>query len=238
MRFGKLTVWAALATLFLGAGVWAKPLPNGAGSKGEKAPKERHWTGTLVDVGCMAKTLGADNMGSSPGSSLGVPHLMGWGAATPRKSLDQTPEGAVVPVAQENFAQAGQQPGQPGQPGMVPSGSQPGQPGQPGTEPMPGSSERVPDLNAAEEARANKVNDAARTCAATPSTQTLGLATGEGQVFQFDHDGNAKAQEALKNVDVKPGKKVKAKVTGTLQNGTTVMVASIELKGLPNKPHA
>jgi hypothetical protein len=217
MKFGKFTAWAAAAGLLVCTAAWANPLPNGAGSKGDKAPKERHWTGTLVDVGCMAKTLGSQNMVPSSGPGFGVPHLMGWGAATPQKSLDYTPEGNVVPAAQVNYAQAGQQPGQSGQPGMGPS-------------------DRVPDPNAAAEARAARVNDAARTCAATPTTQTLGLATGEGQVLQFDHNGNVKAQSALKNADVEPGKKVKAKVTGTIQNGTTVMVASIELKGLPTKP--
>jgi hypothetical protein len=102
---------------------------------------------------------------------------------------------------------------------------------------MPGTMEQVPDPNAAAEARAAKVNDAARVCAASPSTPAVGLATGEGQVLQFDSAGNVKAREALKNADLDPGKKIKAKVTGKLQNRSIVLVASIELKGAV-KPRA
>jgi hypothetical protein len=83
----------------------------------------------------------------------------------------------------------------------------------------------------AQTARAEKIDNAVKQCAASPSAQTLGLATSDGQVLQFDQDGNAKAREALKSADVEPGKKIKAKVTGTMENKATVNVASIEIKG-------
>ena len=68
------------------------------------------------------------------------------------------------------------------------------------------------------------------TCVASPSAQALGLATSDGQVMQFDPAGNTKAKEALKGADVQPGKKVKAKVTGTMEDKTTVKVAAIDVK--------
>lgn len=63
-----------------------------------------------------------------------------------------------------------------------------------------------------------------------PSSQALGLATSDGQVMQFDADGNEKAKEALKHADVQPGKKVKAKVTGTMEDKSTLKVAAVDVK--------
>ena len=95
----------------------------------------------------------------------------------------------------------------------------------------------LPDPSAGEQVHANKVNDAARVCAASIATQTVGLATGEGQVFQFDRGGCLKARQALKNADAPPGKSIKAKVTGTLQGDSKVVVAFIEIKaGIGGQP--
>jgi hypothetical protein len=49
--------------------------------------------------------------------------------------------------------------------------------------------------------------------------------------MQFDPDGNEKAKEALKDADLQPGKKVKAKVTGILEDKTTLKVAEVDVKG-------
>jgi hypothetical protein len=226
MKFGKAMLPATLSVLFLCGAGWATPTPGSANpTKDTKPPKEKHWTGILVDVGCMTKALGADNLGYPTGSVFNAPHLAGWGAAIPQKTLDHAPEGNTISPVQDSFASPGQQqPGQPGQQGTTPA------PSPRGPEPMPGTQERVPDATSAEQERAIKVNDAAAVCAASSLTQTVGLATGEGQVFKFDQDGNLKAEEALKSADVPPGKKVKAKVTGTLKDQSTVMVASIEIK--------
>jgi hypothetical protein len=83
----------------------------------------------------------------------------------------------------------------------------------------------------AQMAKANRIDNAAKQCAASASTQTFGLAMSGGQVVQFDSSGNSKAQEALKDVEMQPGKKIKAKVTGTMENQQTVRVASVEVKG-------
>jgi hypothetical protein len=74
------------------------------------------------------------------------------------------------------------------------------------------------------------VDQASKRCTATAATQAFGLALSDGQVVSFDGEGNTKASEALKEVSVQAGKKVKAKVTGTLE-GQTVKVASLEIKG-------
>lgn len=226
---------ASLAALLVCTAGWAQQTPNSPTSpetstktanNAKSSAKGKHWTGILVDVGCMSKTLGAENMVIPAGPVFGAPHLIGWGAAIPQKTLDHAPSGNVLPAEQESFMPPGQQqPGQPGQQGTMPS-TAPRNP-----EPVPGTMEQLPDPTNGAQARATRVNDDARMCAASRSTETVGLATGEGQVFQFDQDGNAKAKTALKAADIPPGKKIKAKVTGTLQDQSTVMVAAIEIKG-------
>jgi len=49
--------------------------------------------------------------------------------------------------------------------------------------------------------------------------------------MQFDPTRNAKSSEALKGTSPKPGKKVKPKVTGTMENNSTVKVASVDVTG-------
>jgi hypothetical protein len=96
-----------------------------------------------------------------------------------------------------------------------------------------------PDISqaqAAKMARANKVDSEAKQCIATVTTTVFGLVLPEGQVVKLDDEGNAKAGEALKAVTVEPGKRVKAKVTGTLQGGDRVKVASVEIKGKRSSP--
>ena len=85
--------------------------------------------------------------------------------------------------------------------------------------------------NSAEMAKAQKFDDAAKQCVATASTQTFGLALSDGKVVKFDQEGDAKASEAVKETTVQPGKKIKAKVTGTMEDNDTVKVASVEVKG-------
>jgi len=213
MRFGKIALTAPLATLLFFTFGWAEQSPNTqsppetSAKSAKNGPKEKHWSGSLVDVGCMAKKLGAENTADpAEKPAIGVAHLIGWGAALPQP--DQVPGGG-------------------GQGGMQGPGQRGPEPGVPTGPPMTDGSA---DERAAA-ARASKVDAAAKVCAASLSTPTLGLATSDGQVLQFDQDGNAKAKEALKDADLEPGKKVKAKVTGTMEDETTVKVASIDIKG-------
>ncbi len=81
----------------------------------------------------------------------------------------------------------------------------------------------------------DRMNSAIKKCTPTASTQNFGLAMGNGQVVQFDNEGNLKASEAMRENPAEPRKKVKAKVGGTMQNSTTVNVASLEVKSKNNK---
>lgn len=177
--------------------------------------KEKHWSGSLVDIPCMVKILKNDNQNqnASPatGSSPGVPHFMGSGFT----------------------GQAGQQPGAGGPPGAAGQGGATAPMGAPSQSANQGAAtdSGMNPQQSAQIARATRIDEAAKQCTASPSTQTFGLAMSGGQVVQFDNSGNSKALEALKAVDVQPGKKIKAKVTGTMENQQTVRVASVEVKG-------
>ena len=215
MKFNQLAVTGSLATaLCFGAG-WAQQAPSAqsetepATKSAKSGVKEKHLSGSLVDVACMAKTLGAET-GDAPQTepAPGVPHFVGGGADP----------------------QAG--------PGQMPAGGGPGGMQDPNhrnpQSSMPPDT-RAPGMSADDQvqtARSNKIDNAVKQCAASPSAQTLGLATSDGQVLQFDQDGNAKAKEALNSAaNLQPGKKIKAKVTGTIEDKGTVNVASIEIKG-------
>ncbi len=222
MKLQQLPVQALLAAAFLWCVTWAQPVQAGQAqnssadppaSKSRTTPKEKHWAGSLVDAGCMAKALGAATAPATPAASpeSGVPHFMG-------------------PAGQMQGAQA-------------PAGG-----GGAGTNVTPGGRDvNAPPTgyptdtatNPQEQARIaqeNRVDNAAKQCAATPATQSFELALGNGQVMQFDPDGNSKASESLKQASVEPGKKVKAKVEGTLENSTTVKVASVDIKGNGKHP--
>ena len=178
-----------------------QPRLDSNNSKG--MPKEKHWSGSLVDVGCMSKALASGNETAAPQAEpgAGAPHFAG------------------------GDPQAGQVPG-----GGAAGGMGPGQRGQEPTQGMPPNASTNSDDRARSE-RANKLDNATKTCAASATTQNVGLAMSDGQLVQFDADGTAKAQEALKQADVQPGKKVKAKVTGVMEDKNTVKVASVDVKG-------
>jgi hypothetical protein len=211
MKLKTVAIIAPLAgTLFCGV-AWGQqalgsPSPaNPTAKSSQNTPKESHWSGSLVDVACMAKALGSENSANPP-------------AAPAFSMLHFTAEDPASP-------QAGPPSGVNGQGGMAP--------GQRGQEPGPPTTTDS-GMSPEEQARANqasKVDNAAKACAASPSSQALGLATSDGQVMQFDPDGNAKAKEALKDADLQPGKKIKAKVTGIMEDKTTVKVAEVNVKG-------
>ncbi len=226
MKLKELAITASLSAALIWSAGWAQQSPGSQESQGtppwtagisaaqstgerstkgaKNAAKEKRWSGSLVDVGCMAAALGtvsgATQTQTTP--APGMPHF----AASP---------------------QSGQGPGG-GAPGGMPGESR--GPQQPIPQQQTPSSGMSPEEQA-KLAQASRVDSAAKQCAATPSTQTFGLATSDGAVMKFDPDGNAKAKEALRDASVQPGKKVKAKVTGTLESNETVKVASVEVKG-------
>lgn len=211
MNLRVVIIIASSALLFAWCSAVAQQSPSGpsvaSSSANAKTEKPKHWSGSLVDVSCMSKALSqteAPKSGSGPEGHL--PHLLGSSFA----------------------AQTGQPPG-----GPIPAGQAGQAPGTPSTYPAPEGAQS-PDMSpeqAEQIAKASKVDEAAKQCAAGPSTQAFGLAMSGGQVVKFNTDGNTKALEALKEVEVQPGKKVKAKVTGTMQDESTVKVASVEVKG-------
>ena len=58
------------------------------------------------------------------------------------------------------------------------------------------------------------IDNAARQCAATPSSSSFGLTLGDGHVLKFDGDGDSKISQAVKDVELEPGKAVEATVKG------------------------
>jgi len=80
-------------------------------------------------------------------------------------------------------------------------------------------------------AQVARINSAAKQCSPTSSTQTFGLVTSEGQVLRFDRQGDVKAGEALKETPAENGKRIRARVAGTLDNRSTLIIASIDIKG-------
>ncbi len=220
MTLRRLIPATFAGALFLYGSAWAgqDATPPAASQSSDtlaaNSGKERHWSGDLVDIPCMAKALNSLQGNPAPGgnSNTGAPQFMGSGFT----------------------GQAGQQPGGQ-QPGGVPPGSAtPG--GQtPATSPsFPNQGAANPDMNQAQTAqmaKAERIDKAAKGCVASPSTQVFGLAMSGGQVVKFDNGGDSKAQEALKTAEVKPGKSIKAKITGVMQDRETLRVASVEVKG-------
>jgi hypothetical protein len=184
--------------------------PGAGGAKKPKA-KEKRWSGSLVDANCMAKAL----------SSTGAP-----GAGMPN----------VNPPGASHFGPSSGQAGQAGQGGTGPQSGGTGGP-MPSTGPannpsgpsMPNAGESQQEQQ--RDALERKVDQAATSCAATPSTQNFGLARSNGKVVRFDQGGNAQAAAAVKGVELKPGKKVKATVTVTMQGTSLGKVASVKVKG-------
>jgi hypothetical protein len=173
--------------------------------------KEKHWSGTLVDVSCMAKELQAGNNASTQqpttAAPAGVPHFA-------NEAGEPSPDGG------QQRSGGGMAPGE----------------GSPSTTQTPGSTATAPTsgmspADQAQMAKAERIDSAAKQCPPTSATQLFGLSMSGGQVVQFDRDGDSKAAEALKTVSVQPGKKVKAKVTGVMATVNTVKVASVEVKG-------
>jgi hypothetical protein len=174
-----------------------------------KSEKEKHWSGSLVDANCMAKAISGMTQSSSQSQ-----------AGTTQRELPE-------PVPQNPAPQADRSPRM--GPGQQQAGALP-----PGQNP-----DQNPDLSqaqAAQMARAARIDNEAKQCAATIATTVFGLALPDGQVVRFDDEGNAKAGAALKAVVVEPGKRVKATVTGTLEGGDTVKVAAVGVKGKRSSP--
>lgn len=184
--------------------------PGGTESKETQkgTEKEKHWSGNLVDATCMAKALSAGARAGASGATAGS------SGATSNPAVPHFLSGDPAP--QMGPRTGGPYPGQgPATPDQYPAGN----------------NTDMSQPNSAQMAKAEKVDNAVKQCTATASTQTFGLALSDGQVMKFDGQGNVKASEAVKDTATQPGKKVKAKVTGTMEENDTVKVASLEVKG-------
>jgi len=204
MKSRAITVAAALATMLFCAAGWPQQTSTGTSTQNVKSDeKEKHLSGSLVDVGCMVKALKSAQAQSPQSEPVpGVPHFAG-----------ESPQAVGVPQVP-----AGQ--------GGTPQGQ-----GQQNTQPMNVPS--TPDTSAADQARLEqeaRIDNAVKSCTPTTAAQTLGLEMSGGRLVQFDPSGSAKAKEALKDADVQHGKKIKAKVTGTMEDKYTLNVASIDIK--------
>jgi len=219
MRSKNLVLLATTWAVLLCCVAWAQQGPAGQESvttssspkKAKNEAKEKHWSGSLVDVGCMVQALGSAKGDSGP-------------EATPAQG---TPHFAGEPAGQAGQGLSG------GQQGGMPAGGQRG-PEQGTMQTQVGSAGGVGPEEQAKMAQANRVDQAVKQCTATGATQRFALATSDGQVMQFDPDGNEKAKEALKDASPASGKKVKAKVTGTStveNNAEVIKVASVDVKG-------
>lgn len=228
MKSKELVALGGLAALLVWSVAWAQQTPQAQEPQGsspsamspatsQNSPqtsmkngktKEKHWTGSLVDVKCMASAL--RSTGATPGQNdaSGMPHFMGSNWVSPQAG--------------------GQMPAGGGQSGaQMPSQAGPTQTGPGGQTPSTVTNPQVEAKMAQEE----QVDNAAKQCTPSPSTQVFGLAMSDGQVVQFDKNGDTLAQGALKDNAVQSGKKIKAKVTGTMQSETMVKVASLDVKG-------
>ena len=228
MSIKSLMISASVAAVFLaGSAIDAQEPAGGASSSmpatsnqvqetssksAKTSTKEKHISGALVDIGCMSKTLGGSD---------GAP-------AAPNPAASPAPPGA------SNFVgTGGQAPGGGGQtPAGGPGGPGAGSPSTPGAGgmPQPSAGGMSPEEQA-RAARAQRIDNAAKQCTPTDQTQVFGLEKGDGEVVQFDPAGNAKAKDAIKDANLEQGKKLKAKVTGTMENENMVKVASVEVKG-------
>jgi len=230
MNIKHVVVAASVAAVFLaGAAIEAQEAAGGASSSmpatsnqtqgtssgsAKTSTKEKHMSGALVDIGCMSKALGGSN---------GAP-------AAPNPAASSAPPGA------SNFVETGgQAPGGAGggqTPGSGPGGPGAGSPSSPGASgmPQPSAGGMSPEEQA-RQARAERIDNAAKQCTPTGQTQVFGLEKGDGEVVQFDPAGNAKAKDAIKDANIEQGKKLKAKVSGTVESENMVKVDSVEVKG-------
>ena len=183
------------------------PVAKSDSTAKHKGEKEKHWSGSLVDVNCVEKAKssgGTEDNSVRPSATAPQRQWLGEGSgqASSQMGPSQTPR----------------------QTGALPPGQNPTQ---------------NPDISqeqAAQMARAEKIDNESKQCAATATTTVFGLVASGGQMMKFDTEGNTKAGEALKATAIEPGKRVKAKVTGTLAASDTVNVSSVEIKGKHASP--
>jgi hypothetical protein len=169
----------------------------------DKAAKTKKWSGNLVDAPCMMKALNAFAAPAQSNETPDVPHFLS-GSSQP----GQYPGGGAQQQQQQMPASQVRQ-----QSPDMPMGQQ----GQ------------YPNETAAMQ-RAAMIDNAAKECAATPSTTSFGLTLGDGRVIKFDGDGDSKISQAVKDVELEPGKTVKATIKGTDQGSGSMQVASVEVK--------
>lgn len=167
-----------------------------------------HWKGSLIDIACMKRYLSFRPVGNDPE------------AQGPRFRPADTPH--FLPANGARGLAAGQ---------TITIGDAGGRAITVLAQPP-----ESPNYPLAKEKMVRLFDRGVVQCAATPSTRAFGLAMWNGvkgysRLLPFDEVGNERAAEALRDVIVKPGKKLEAKVTGTMVDGTTVDVDSVDVKG-------
>jgi hypothetical protein len=185
------------------------PAAKSGSTAKRKTEKEKHWSGSLVDANCMVNAM------SSP---TGATDQIRPNAGTPQREwLTEGSGQTTSPSPQMGPAQS------PRQTGALPPGQNPDQ------------NPDISQTQAAQMARADKLDKEVRQCVATAATTVFGLVPADGQMVKFDDEGNSKAGEALRAATLEPGKPVKAKVTGVPAAGDTVNVSAVEIKGKAGK---
>ncbi len=194
IAFGLSCCWGGVrCAQVAGAGresLAAFPTQSPATDNAKPSGKEKHWSGTLVDFGCMVKALQPPKGGANAGPGLDVP--------------------------QSNFMGGSPQAGHP-------SGGMSGSQGSTGNSPADDGG-----LDQNHLTQVARVDNAAKQCGPTGSTQNFALATSEGEVFKFDSQGNSLAADVLKQTE--NSKRIKARVSGTLDSHSMLSVASLDIK--------
>ncbi len=175
--------------------------------------QQQHWTGNLVDTECMSSALGrkfSPYVAMEP--LMYVPHVVGEGKAPPPSAHASTPGGVAAQTAQP--------------PSAVTRATH--------TSEFDQSSQYSSvDLNEGQRAQLDelsRVEKAAGNCGVSPLTESLGLAMADGKVVQFDQPSCAKVRGTLKNANALPGMKVKAKVTGIIDDSAMMRIAEVEVR--------
>lgn len=193
----------------------AARLGEAAGPVFEPPIKLQRWSGNLVDAACMSSVLRevppVDKF-VYPSPPLPLPGSTDDG---PRAAPAKAAAPATYPL------------------GGPPSPAQPESPGI--NENDPELSKRELELQAADLKRAKVLEHAVKTCMPKTPTAHFGLLVSGERLLKFDPLGDLKAMQAIKTTLHQPGKMVKARVTGAMEAGDTVRVASIEIKNrIPN----
>ena len=222
MQFKEIFTSVALACVTVASAGWTQQSPHYRNRPAHSVTpsnmiaRQNHWTGNLVDTECMSNALGGrHNLYAVVEPLMNVPHVVGDPAARPSTGQVPTQPGTASPSGQTS---------KPVHRVHRPNLS---------SETDQTSQYSSVDLNEDQRTqleRVNRVESAAGNCGASPLTQSLGLAMADGNVVKFDQDSCVKVRGALKDANPLPGRKVTAKVTGTVDDESVVRVAAVDVR--------